>query len=180
MEFLLIGAGIAVVIVWAISVRCRLAGMDESVNNAMRQIGVQLSSRLDVLSALLELSREYASCESLPLLESLRARRSFMTQTASPEDVLKQERLISEALGYIRTLAEQRPALKAHSSYGRCLSAADSYEKMIRTSRLIYNDSVATLNRELRTFPTSLLGRMFGFRCRAYLETAEAGPANKI
>ena len=41
---------------WIISTQRRLVVMDENVNNAMSQIGVQLSSRFDALTALLDLS----------------------------------------------------------------------------------------------------------------------------
>lgn len=54
------------------------------------------------------------------------------------------------------------------------MNAVDSYEKMVRTSRLIYNDSVTKLNRQLRMFPTSLVGGIFGFRQRDYLEAVES------
>ncbi len=53
------------------------------------------------------------------------------------------------------------------------MKAVDSYENMVRTSRLIYNDNVTKLNRELRMFPTSLIAGVFGFRQRNYLEAVE-------
>ena len=40
---------------WIISTQRRLVVMDENVNNAMSQIGVQLSSRFDALNMLLRL-----------------------------------------------------------------------------------------------------------------------------
>ena len=49
----------------------------------------------------------------------------------------------------------------------------DSYEKMLRTSFLIYNDSVTKLNRAIRTFPTNLIAGMLGFRQREHLEAME-------
>lgn len=51
--------------------------------------------------------------------------------------------------------------------------AVDSYEKMVCTSRLIYNDSVTRLNRELRMFPVSMIAGIFGFHQREYLETVK-------
>lgn len=173
MEYLLIGAVIAIVVIWAISVQRRLAVMDENINNAMSQIGVQLSSRFDVLSALLELTRGYAAHEATTLIETVKSRRSVITAVSTPDDVVKQEDVISEALDRISVVAEQYPELKTNETYLKCMSAVDSYEKMVRTSRLIYNDSVTKLNRELRMFPTSLLGGMFGFHRRAYLEAEE-------
>ena len=71
-------------------------------------------------------------------------------------------------------VAEQYPELKANENYIRCMDAVDSYEKMVRTSRLIYNDSVTKLNRELRMFPTTLFAGMLGFHQRNYLEANDA------
>ena len=53
------------------------------------------------------------------------------------------------------------------------MNAIENYGKMMRTSRLIYNDNVTRLNRELRMFPASLLVGIFGFHEREYLEAAE-------
>ena len=57
MEVFFSGAILAILLVWIISVQRRLVGMDENINNAMSQIGVQLSSRFDALSALLDLTK---------------------------------------------------------------------------------------------------------------------------
>jgi len=172
-ESILIGAIIAIAILWAISVQRRLAVMDEEINNAMNQIGVQVSARFDALIARVELAKGYDAHESQTLIETINARRSAITATSTPNDVLKQENVISEALACISMVEKQCPEMKVNENYARTMNAVDSYEKMVRTSRLIYNDSVTKLNRELRMFPASLLGRMFGFRRRDYLEAAE-------
>lgn len=158
---------------WIISTQRRLVVMDENVNNAMSQIGVQISSRFDALTALLDLAKGYAAHESQTLIETIKSRRSVITAKSTPEDVLKQEGVISEALGRISIVAEHYPELKADKGYAKCMDAVDSYEKMVRTSRLIYNDSVTKLNRELRLFPTSLVAGLLGFRMRDYLEQRE-------
>ena len=158
---------------WAISCQRRLAVMEENVNNAMAQVGVQLSSRFEALTALLDLTRGYAANESQTLIETIKSRRSVITATSTPDDVLKQEGVISEALDRISMVAERYPDLKANENYTKCMNAVDSFDKMVRTSRLIYNDSVTKLNRELRMFPTSLVARAFGFRQKDYLEAVE-------
>ena len=173
MPYLVIGAVVAIVIIWAVSVRRKLVVMDENINNAMSQIGVQLSSRFDALTALLDLAKGFAVHESQTLIETIKSRRSVITAKSTPEDVLKQESVISEALSRICVVSEQYPELKADENYLKCMNAVDSYEKMVRTSRLIYNDSVTKYNRELRMFPTLLLGGIFGFRQREYLEMTE-------
>ena len=158
---------------WVMSTQRRLVVMDENINNAMSQIGVQLSSRFDALTALLDLAKSYAAHESQTLIETIKSRRSVITAKSTPQDVLQQEGVISEALGRISMVAERYPELKADKGYAKCMDAVDSYEKMVRTSRLIYNDSVTKLNREIRMFPVSLIAGMLGFRQRDYLEARE-------
>ena len=158
---------------WVMSTQRRLVVMDENINNAMSQIGVQLSSRFDALTALLDLAKGYAAHESQTLIETIKSRRSVITAKSTHQDVLQQEGVISEALGRISMVAERYPELKADKGYAKCMDAVDSYEKMVRTSRLIYNDSVTKLNREIRMFPVSLIAGMLGFRQRDYLEARE-------
>ena len=161
---------------WIISTQRRLVVMDENVNNAMSQIGVQLSSRFDALTALLDLAKGYAAHESQTLIETIKSRRSVITAKSTPEDVLKQEGVISEALGRISMVAERYPELKADKGYAKCMDAVDSYEKMVRTSRLIYNDSVTRLNCALEQKRFGLLAGLLGIAPREYLQFAPDAP----
>ena len=170
MEINIVVVVVMLLILWVISCQRKLAVMDENINSAMAQIGVQISSRFDALTALLDLTKGYAANESQTLIEFVKSRRSVIVASSTPEDVLRQESIIFEALDSISMVVEQYPELKANENYTKCMNAVDSYEKMVRTSRLIYNDSVTKLNRELRMFPTSLLAGVFGFRQREYLE----------
>lgn len=167
------GAAIVLLVLWAVSCQRRLAVLDENVNNAMAQIGVQLSSRFDALTALLDLVKGYADHELQTLTKTVIARRSVINSASAPEEVLDQEGVITDALKRISIVAERYPELKASENYSKCMNAVDSYENMVRTSRLIYNDSVTKLNRELRMFPASILGRALGFKQRSYLEEPE-------
>ncbi|MGI6585281.1 MAG: LemA family protein [Lutisporaceae bacterium] len=159
----------AVIALWVISTQRRLVVLDENISNAMSQIGVQLSSRFDALTALLDLAKGYAKHESETLIETVKSRRSVITAKSTPDDVLRQEGVISEALGRIAMVSEQYPELKADKNYIKTMDAVETFENMVRTSRLIYNDSVTKLNREIRMFPVSLIAGMLGFRQKEYL-----------
>ncbi len=163
---------ILLLVFWIISVQRSFVALDENINNAMSQIGVQLSSRWDALSSLLDLTKGYASHEYSTLTETIKARRSI-TKDSSPDDVRKQENLIAEAMGKIMAVAESYPDLKADATYMKTMDAVNQYENMVRTSRLIYNDSVTKLNRAIRMFPASIVSASLGFSKRTYLEAAE-------
>lgn len=170
LTFIAIIVIIGVIVRWVISTQRSLVVLDENVSNAMSQIGVQLSSRFDALTALLNLSKGYAKHESETLIETIKSRRSVITAKSTPDDVLRQEVIISEALGRIAIVTEQYPELKANQNYIKTMDAVETFENMVRTSRLIYNDSVTKLNREVRIFPVAMVAGMLGVNQREYLK----------
>lgn len=172
-----IGVIAVTIFLWAMSTQRSLVVLDENINNAMSQIGVQLSSRFDALTALLDLTKGYAKHESETLIETIKSRRSVITAKSTPDDVLRQEGIISEALGRIAMVSEQYPELKADANYKKTMDAVETFENMVRTSRLVYNDSVTKLNRAIRMFPVSMIAGMLGFHKREYLEE-QAGKAD--
>lgn len=170
---IIIAAAVILLILWAAACRRRLTVMEENVDHAMAQLSVQLSSRFDALTALLDLTKSCDAREAQTLIETVKSRRSVITAASAPDDVLKQEEIISEVLRRVCLVAEKYPELKTSEKYAKYMNAVDSCEKMVCTSRLIYNDSVTKLNRELRMFPACLVGGLFGIRQRDYLEAAE-------
>ena len=64
MEILvIIGLILLLLVLWIISVQRKFAVMDGNIQNAMNQIGVQISSRFDALFAVLDLMKGYAADE---------------------------------------------------------------------------------------------------------------------
>ncbi|MGI6357944.1 MAG: LemA family protein [Bacillota bacterium] len=172
--FIAIIAIVAVIVLWVVSTQRKLAALDQNSSNAMNQIGVQLSWRFDALMALLDCTKSCAKDEIETLKEAIKSRRSAITASSAPDDVLRQEVIISKVLGWIALVAEQYPKLQAEQAYVKAMGAAQAFENMMRTSRLIYNDSVAKLNREIRKFPVSMIAGTLGFRQREYLEEQTA------
>jgi LemA protein len=162
-----------IIVLWIISTQRKLMGLDENISYAMSQIGVQLSCRFDALTALMDLTKGYTKHETETLMETIHSRRSLLTAKVKPDDVLRQEGIISEALGRIAMVTEQYPELKLNQTYIKTMDAMQSLENMAHTSRLIYNDSVYKLNREIRMFPVSMIAGLLGFIQRDYLEDTE-------
>lgn len=171
LPILLITIAIIIMIsLWLMSTQRRLVMLDENINNAMSQIGVQLSSRFDVLTALLDFTKGFAAKESEILIENIKSRRSAITAKSTPYDVVRQEEIILQALGQISMILEQYPEIKSNQNYIKTMDAIQTFENMLRTSSLIYNDSVAKLNRNIRMFPVCMVAGVFGFFQRDYLE----------
>ena len=147
--------------------------MDENINNAMGQIGVQLSSRWDALTALLDLTKGYAQHEYQTLTETIKMRSSINAKSSAAE-VNKQENILTEAMGKIMAVAESYPDLKANANYIKTMDSVNEYENTVRRARLIYNDSVTKLNRAIRMFPTSIVAGIINITSRDYLEASES------
>jgi LemA protein len=166
------GVLIVILVLWIISVQRSFVALDENINNAMSQIGVQISSRWDALTSLLDLTKGYAAHEYNTITDTIKARRSI-TKDSSPDDIKKQENIIAEAMGKIMAVAESYPDLKADATYIKTMDGVNQYENMVRTSRLIYNDSVTKLNRAIRMFPAVMIAGVLGFSKRIYLEAVD-------
>ncbi len=170
MEILIIiGLILLLLVLWIISVQRKFAVMDGNIQNAMNQIGVQISSRFDALFAVLDLMKGYAADDTQPLMERAAARRSVITARSAPEEVSEQEQVIEEIVKSIRLAAERNPLLGADKNYTKCMDAVECYGRMVYTSRLIYNDSVTKLNSALGIFPTNVIAGILGFHKREYL-----------
>ena len=161
MEILvIIGLILLLLVLWIISVQRKFAVMDGNIQNAMNQIGVQISSRFDAL---------FAADDIQPLMERAAARRSVITARSAPEEVSEQEQVIEETVKSICLAAERNPLLCADKNYTKCMDAVECYGRMVYTSRLIYNDSVTKLNSALGMFPTNVIAGILGFHKREYL-----------
>lgn len=160
---------VAVIVLWTISTQRKLAVLDEHIGNAMSQIGGQLSVCFDVMMVLLDLTKGYAKLESETLIETIKSRKNVITAKTTPDEVMRQEEIIFNALGRIAMVTEQYPELKANQTYIKTMDAVQTFENMVRTSRLIYNESVSKMNRVIRMFPVSMIAGMLGFRQREYI-----------
>jgi len=169
MTIIILAALIAILVLWFISLQRKLVAMDENINNAMSQIGVQLSSRWDALTALLDLTKGYAEHEYKTISDTIKMRTSINAKSTA-KDVNEQENILTEAMGKIMAVAEGYPELKANENYIKTMDSVNAYEEMVRKSRLVYNDSVTKLNRTIRMFPTSIAAGALGIKSRDYLE----------
>lgn len=163
------GVGLVALVYWIISVQRSLIAVEKNVCNAMSQIGVQLFSQCELLSSLLELTNWYAAEECGAIIKTMKSGR-LITKDSLAEDVKIQETIIAEAKVQIIEVAEGCSALKSDPRYLKAMNAVHQYENMIQTSKLIYNDSAATMNHEIHMFPTSMFAGMLRFTTREYFE----------
>lgn len=173
MGFIIIISIIVLVVLWAISTQRSLVVLDENVTNALNQINVVLSSRFDALTQLFNLVKGYNEHEYKTLVDLTKMRQGI-NKDSTAKDIEGQESIFSNAMKQFVAVAENYPELKSNENYKNIMNSLNEYEDKVRTTRLVYNDTVTKLNRTIRMFPTSLIAPMFGIHSRDYLAVEES------
>ena len=173
MTIVIIIAVAALVVLWFVSAQRRLVNKEELCKNAMSQIGVQQSSRWDALTALAELTKSYNEHE-YGTIKDVIAQRTAITSGSNAKAADAQEDMMTNVLNRIVAVAEQYPELKANENYGKTMDSVNLYENQVRTSRMVYNDTVTSYNRLVRQFPDSIAAGILGFAEKEYLQEVKS------
>lgn len=170
MKILIICGVIIIALVWyVIKTQNNLVGLEEMCSNAISQIGVQQTSRWDVLSNMADLVAQYSDYEGRTLKEIIQ-QRSFSPKFNSVSELESNELLIKEALAKLSVVVEAYPDLKSNGLYLDTMDTLRKFEENVRYARMIYNDTVTKFNRVIRMIPTSFVAGFLGFRKKDYLE----------
>ncbi len=154
------------------------------VDEAWSDIEVQLKRRYDLIPNLVNTVKGYAQHEQGTLDKVTEARAKASSITMDPtkltaEQMAKFESAqgeLSQAIGRLLVVAEQYPDLKANQNFLQLQSDLTDTEDKIQASRRFYNGNVRDFNTKLQTFPTNMLGNMFGFTARTFFDIDEKGP----
>ena len=160
---------VALLVLWVISVQRKLVNQDELCKNSMSTIGVQQESRWDALTGMVELVKSYNEHEYNTLRDVIAQRRPIDGNSTAEEADL-QENLMGQVASRLNVVIEQYPDLKANENYSKAMDAVDKYTNMVRTSKMVYNDTATNYNKLIRQIPDSFVASLFGFKVREYLK----------
>ena len=148
-----------------------LVGLDEKRKNAFSQINVQLKTRWDAVTSLVEMTKQYAQHEHDTLKDVISERR---ITNATPEQMAGQENAINQVLSRLNFVAEQYPDLKANQMFSETMAGIKDYEEKVRLSRMVFNDSVTKMNMMVRQWPSSIVASLLHFGIQDLLPEDEA------
>jgi LemA protein len=87
----------------------------------------------------------------------------------------------SSAISRLLAVAENYPMLKSNENFLALQDQLEGTENRIAVERGRYNQVVQTFNTHIRTFPSSMVAGLFGFREKAYFRASEgADQAPKV
>jgi LemA protein len=164
---------VAVVGFFLVGIYNRLVRLRVRTEDGWSGIDVQLKRRYDLIPNLIETVKGYAKHERETLDAVIRARQAGIDAKTVPEQA-QAENMLTGALRQLFALSEAYPDLKANQNFAQLQEELSSTENKIAFSRQHYNDTVSSYNATLESFPTNVIGGMFGFERRDFFEIEDA------
>ncbi len=155
---------------WAVATYNGLIRLRNLVQEAWRQIDVELTRRHDLIGNLVETVKGYAAHERGTLEDVISARGAAMTPGQSPAQQAESENILSQALGRLIALAEAYPDLKANQNFMALQAELTSTEDRIASARRYYNATVRDLNTKVETVPSNIIAGLFSIERAEYFE----------
>ena len=172
--WIIIAVVLVLVVLWAVGVYNGLIKLRNLVQEAWRQIDVELKRRHDLIGNLVETVKGYAAHERGTLEDVMKARSAAMAGGQSPAQQAQSEGLLSQALGRLIAVAEAYPDLKANQNFLALQQELTSTEDRIASARRYYNANVRELNTKVETVPSNIIAGMFNIGRAEYFEAEGA------
>src|SRR3984957_18123648 len=162
---------VAALVVYVIAAYNSLVTAKNQVDNAWRQIDVQLKRRHDLIPNLVEAVKGFMTFERDTLTQVVEARAKAVN---APDQASRMtaESQITTGMGKLLAVMENYPQLKSDQNVMKLQEELTTTENQIAYARQAYNDVVLDLNTRIQTFPTNLIATNFGFKPAEYFKGA--------
>ena len=161
---------LVLVVGWAVVTYNGLIKLRNLVQEAWRQIDVELTRRHDLIGNLVETVKGYAAHERGTLEDVVKARAAAMAPGQSPAQQAESENMLSQALGRLLAIVEAYPDLKANENFMALQDELTSTEDRIASARRYYNATVRDLNTKVETVPSNVIAGLFNVERAEYFE----------
>lgn len=163
----------------------------EKVNEAWAQVENVYQRRADLIPNLVNTVKGYAEFEKGTLTAVIEARANATKTTIDPtnlteanmEQFQQAQQGVSSALSRLMVVVERYPDLKANQNFLDLQAQLEGTENRITVERRSFNETARVYNTMLQSFPTNLIGGMFGFSAKPYFKSdagAEKAPEVKF
>jgi LemA protein len=164
---------IAVVAIYLWATYNSLVGLKARTDEAWNDITAERMRRADLVPALVERVKVYATHEKGVFEAATRARLETLEAT-TPGDATAAENHLQQALKAVFGAAEAYPQLQASPDFLQVQADLVENEERIRASRRFYNGGVREFNAKIQVFPNKLFARRLGFSRRDFFEVGDS------
>jgi LemA protein len=166
-------AALVLLFVWMMLIYNSLVSIRNDVQNAWKQIDVQLKRRHDLIPNLVQTVKGAMEFEQ-DTLEKVISARTRAVAAGSTASKAEAENMLSQAIGKLFAVMENYPALKSNQNVMQLQEELTSTENRITFARQLYNDLVANYRTRLQVFPNNIISGTFDFRSEEYFGAESA------
>ena len=162
---------LVILVVYVVSSYNGLVKAEEDVKVKFSNIGTVLQERLDLIPNLVSSVKGYMTHEKEVLELVANARTQMLS--GNTDAIGEADNAVAGLAVQLLSLTENYPELNADEHVTRLMDELASLENQAKNARQWYNEQAATFNKKVRTFPSVLIARMFGFSEFNYFEATE-------
>ena len=167
MGMILLVIVVVLVVAFVIASYNGLVQLRVRADSSWSDIDVQLKRRHDLIPNLVETVKGYAAHEK-STFEDVAKYRSMAMQATTPADRGAAEGQLTSALKSLFAVAENYPQLQASQQFLALQGSLGDVENALQEARRYYNAVVRDFNTKLQSFPSNLVGSMFGFQQKQF------------
>jgi LemA protein len=163
---------VAAVAGWAVWTYNRLIALRNQVQNAWKQIDVQLKRRHDLIPNLVAAVKGAMEFER-DTLERVMTARNRAAAAPSVHESIAAEGELSRALRQLFAVVENYPTLRSNENVLRFQEELTTTENQLGFARQFYNDVAMRFNTQQEVFPASVIANFFAFQRAEFFAAGE-------
>ncbi len=164
---------ILILLVWGISKYNFFIKQGEQITAQWAQVENQYQRRFDLIPNIVNTVKGVAKQEKEVFGAIAEARTRYAGAT-TPDEKAAAASQVESALGRLLVITENYPTLQSSQAYRDLIVSLEGTENRISVERQKYNDLVRSYNSSVKTFPSSVLAKMFGVTAHEYFEVPES------
>jgi len=153
----------ALIVLWAVFAYNRFVRLINRAKEAWSDIEVQMKRRYDLIPNVVETVKGYAAHER-GVLENVTNARTQAMSAKSVKEHGEAENMLASTLKTLFAVSESYPDLKANVNFLDLQRELADTENKIQAARRFYNGNVRDLSIAVESFPSNIIGRVFGFK----------------
>lgn len=171
-------AAVLAFLLYLVVVFNNLIRLKTRIQNALKDIEIQLKRRYELIPNLLETVKGVAKQEK-ELFGQVSEARSGMIKGSVSEKIAASNQL-TQTLKSLFAVAESYPEMKSNASFEKLQDELIDTQDKIMAAQRFYNSMVREFDEKVQIFPTNIFAGIFGFHEKdfEYLEAPEEEKGN--
>jgi LemA protein len=167
--WIIVVAVVVLALLWGVSKYNGFVKQGEAITAQWAQVENQYQRRFDLIPNIVNTVKGVAKQEQTVFGQIADARTKY-SGAVTPDQKAQAATQVESALGRLLVIAEAYPVLQSSQAYRDLIVSLEGTENRISVERMKYNDLVKTFDTNVKTFPTSVVAKIFGVSEHAYFD----------